>query len=226
MENRLRSHIEILFRDMPQNAGTQEIKEEILQNLIEKYYDLLADGKDPETAYSIAVASIGDIHSLFPDNPENISKLVSKQRKKSALLISGAVMLYILSIIPPIIADSMGGGSFNETVGIGFMFLMIALATGMIIYNAMTKYKPTKNQTMVNEFKQWQSGKPSRKSIQQQVTGIIWTVTVIVYFLVSFLTMAWYITWIIFLIGAVVAQIVRLCMSLNNDKEKEKYENS
>lgn len=220
MENRLRSHIEILFRDMPQNANTQEIKEEILQNLIEKYYDLLADGKDPETAYSIAVASIGDIHSLFRNNSENTAELVSKQRKKSALLISGAVILYIMSPI-----SAMIGGNGNDTsilIGIGFMFLMVAVATSMIIYNAMTKYKPAKNQTMVNEFKQWKSGKPSQKSIQRQISGIIWTVALIVYFLVSFLTMAWYITWIIFPIGAAVDRIVRLCMSLSDNEEKEK----
>lgn len=74
---------------------------------------------------------------------------------------------------------------------------------------------------MVNEFKDWQSGKPSQKSIQKQISGIIWTCVLIVYFLISFLTGAWYITWLIFLIGLAVNQVVNLCISLGSEKEKE-----
>ncbi|MEE1056260.1 MAG: hypothetical protein UH239_03330 [Acutalibacteraceae bacterium] len=221
MENRLKNHIDILFKDMPQNENTYEIKDEILQNLIDKYYDLLNDGNDPETAYSIVVASIGDVRSFFPDNPKKTEELVSKQRKKSALLVSGAVMLYILSPIAAIIGDAIGG-SDDGVMGVGFMFLMIAVATGMLIYNAKTKYKPEKHPTMVNEFKDWQSGKPSQKSVQKQISGFIWTCVVIVYFLISFLTGAWYITWLIFLIGLAVNQVVNLCISLDSEKEKEK----
>lgn len=220
MENRFKNHIDILFKDMPQNENTYEIKDEILQNLIDKYYDLLNDGNDPETAYSIVVASIGDVRSLFPDNPKKIEELVSKQRKKSALLISSAVMLYILSPIAAIIGETIGN-SDDGAMGIGFMFLIIAVATGMLIYNSKTKYRPAKNQTMVNEFKDWQSGKPSQKSIQKQISGIIWTCVLIVYFLISFLTGAWYITWLIFLIGLAVNQVVNLCISLGSEKEKE-----
>lgn len=220
MENRFKNHIDILFKDMPQNENTYEIKDEILQNLIDKYYDLLNEGNDPETAYSIVVASIGDVRSLFPDNPKKTEELVSKQRKKSALLVSGAVMLYILSVIPCIIGGLIGS-EIAAGISVVFMFLMIAIATGMIIYNSKSKYKPQRNQTMVNEFKDWQSGKPSQKSVQKQISGIIWTCVVVAYFLVSFLTGAWYITWLIFLIGAAINQIVCLCISMSSEKEKE-----
>lgn len=216
MEQRLKNHIDILFQGMPQNENTMDVKEEITQNLIDKYHDLIAEGKDPETAYSMAVASIGNVHDLFPANNDSITLLIEKQKKKSALLITGAVMLYILSVIPVIICSEIIG---NEIIGVAVFFIMIALATGMLIYNNITKYRPQKDNTMVNEFKQWQSGKPSSNSLKKQISGIIWSIIVIAYFLVSFLTGAWHITWILFIVGAVLNQIANLCISLNN-KEK------
>ena len=43
------------------------MKEEILQNLTEKYNDLLSDGKSEVAAYNIAVAGIGDISELIEE---------------------------------------------------------------------------------------------------------------------------------------------------------------
>ena len=42
MREQLRETIDRLFRDAPQTAKTAEIKEEILQNLLDKYDDLLS----------------------------------------------------------------------------------------------------------------------------------------------------------------------------------------
>ena len=218
MEERLVNHIDILFDSMPQNENTQEVKEEILQNSIDKYHDLLDEGNDPETAYSKTVASIGDIHSMFPNNAANLEDKIEKQRKKSALLVTIAVMMYICSIIPCIVFAEIG----LDLLAIGIMFAMIAAATGLLIYNGMTKYKPVEEKTMVNEFKQWQSGKPSDKQIKRQVSGIIWSLLLVIYFVVSFLTGAWYITWVLFIVGAAIEQIVNLCISIKADKDNEK----
>lgn len=218
MEERLVNHIDILFGGMPQNANTQEVKDEILQNSIDKYHDLLDEGNDPETAYSKTVASIGDIHSLFPNNMLNIEDKIERQRKKSALLVTIAVMIYICSIIPCIIFAEIG----LDILAVALMFAMIAVATGLLIYNSMTKYKPMEEKTMVNEFKQWQSGKPSDKQIKKQVSGIIWCIIVVIYFIVSFATGAWYITWVLFLIGEAIDQIAKLCISMKMEKDSKK----
>lgn len=42
-----------------------EIKEEILQNTIDRYNDLKAGGKSDEAAYNIAIAGIGDVDYLI-----------------------------------------------------------------------------------------------------------------------------------------------------------------
>ena len=42
MKDKLRNFIESLFEDAPKNKQTIELKEEMLQNLIDKYNDLVA----------------------------------------------------------------------------------------------------------------------------------------------------------------------------------------
>ncbi|GHU81439.1 hypothetical protein AGMMS50284_1240 [Clostridia bacterium] len=206
MENRLRNHINVVFSNMPQTQNTLEVKEEILQNLIEKYHDLIAEGKNEETAYSIAVASIGDVSRLF-EGAQNASQAeLQKQKSRSALLKSIAIMLYILSVVPPMILSAT---VYDDTIGAVLMFVMCAIATGILVYNSSTKPKHN-DATIVNEFKQWQAGEPSKRSKLKSIDSILWSSTVLIYLIVSFATFAWHVTWIIFLVAIPVSQIIRL----------------
>lgn len=45
MEPKLRDYIENLFATAPNTKQSYELKEEIIRNTIERYHDLLADGK-------------------------------------------------------------------------------------------------------------------------------------------------------------------------------------
>ena len=53
MENKLRAYMDHLFRDVKPTRKSVELKEEILQNLVDKYHDMIAEGKTPEAAYNI-----------------------------------------------------------------------------------------------------------------------------------------------------------------------------
>lgn len=100
INTRLRNHIDTLFGGVAQSVRVQEIKEEMLRNLTEKYYDLITEGRDEETAYSIAISSIGDVSILLEENraggDSNMEQQMQKYKARSAVLISVAVMLYIL----------------------------------------------------------------------------------------------------------------------------------
>lgn len=61
MRDKLKTYIDYLFAGAPQTAATAETKAEILQNTLDKYDDLIAEGKTPEAAYSLAVSGIGDL---------------------------------------------------------------------------------------------------------------------------------------------------------------------
>ena len=67
MNEKLRNHVNILFAAAPKTAKTEEIKEELLTNLNDKYNDLLADGYDSTAAFHIALSGIGDIDELLKE---------------------------------------------------------------------------------------------------------------------------------------------------------------
>ncbi len=215
MQDRLRNYMDSLFEDAPKTKRVVELKEEILQNLIDKYNDLLMEGKSEEAAYNIAVASVGDVSGLIQDLKAVESPVMrqaseeelDRGRKRNALFISIAVALYILCVIPVMLLEDVGG--------IILMFVMAAVATALLIYNSMTKVKYNKtDDTVVEEFREWKADNKAHRQAYNAASSAVWTLTVALYFIISFTTMAWHITWIIFLIAAAVTSIIKAIFDL------------
>lgn len=173
-----------------------------MQNLTDKYNDLISDGKTEDAAYHIAVASIGDVSGLIRDNGKETAPVAAHDRNRSGLFTAIAVALYILCVVPCILLQ-------NEA-GVVVMFVMIALATGLLIYNNHTKNRYQKeDDTMVEEFKAWKEDNKQNRQAEKAITGALWLITVGIYFYLSFATGAWHITWLVYLICAAVCMVVK-----------------
>ena len=209
MEEKIRTYVEDLFAGTSSRKAT-ELKEEMILNLTEKYRDLLSEGKTPDAAFNIAIAGIGDVSGLIRDlqNEALDPKAVDAYRQKSAMITAIAIMLYILSVVPLIVLSVLVPGAW--LLGLVIMFVLIATATGMLIYSHMSKPRYIKaDDTMVEEFRQWQSDNREKKTMQSAISGAMWSLLVAVYFIVSFMTGAWHITWVIFVIGGAIQSIIR-----------------
>ena len=216
MEDMIRRYVEDLFAETAPTKKAVELKEEMIQNLNDKYNDLISEGKTPEAAYNIAIAGIGDISALLYElEKEAIAYepgIIESQatRQKSAMLTSIAVMIYILCALPLIIMN-FAGFKYAAHIGVPVLFLMIATATGLLIYNSMTKPQYSKSSdSMVDDFRQWQSDKHDRKALRKAISSALWAVVVVIYILVSFWTNDWHITWVIFLLAAAVEAIINI----------------
>ncbi len=205
MRDQLIQYVKLLF------AGTQdreEMQQEILQNTLDRYDDLIDQGKTPEAAYRLAIAGIGDLAELLGDSPADplpqdpapVSKPKSSQRKKGVLH-AIAIAMYICCVIPVILFDSLG----LEEVGVCLMFAMIAVATLLITLPI------GRNKTADNHATE----EPPEKKPEKGIWG---TVVLILYLLFSFLTHAWYITWIIFPISSLIQHIIKLGKSTDQPK--------
>lgn len=202
MNEKLRNYIDGLFENAPKTVRAVELKEEMYQNLTDKYNDLIAEGKSEESAYNIAIASIGDVEILISglNGEKQMESEVS--RKRSAILTAVAIALYILCPVPVILIQ-------NE-IGIMALFLFVAVATGLLIYNGVTRERYVKaDDTMVEDFKEWKQNSKQKNKAADAIVGSFWLIAVCVYIVVSFMTGAWHITWIIFLIAAAVASLIR-----------------
>lgn len=216
MREQLIQYVELLFAGAP---NTTEIKQEILQNTLDRYDDLIEQGKTPEAAYRLAISGIGDINEIISGGtavqepvyeasaphtaPEETAADKDKKLKRAV-----AVAMYILCPVPIIVLSVFG----LEIMGVMFMFLLIAAATALLIMTGSSRNDKDEEPAYVSPKQQM------RNSISKVVNAIV----LAVYLVVSFSSGAWYITWIIFPIAGSVKGLIYAIMDL---KEASDYEN-
>ena len=219
MEDKLRRYVDGLFARTVSTVKTVEFKEEMLRNLQDKYDDLIEEGKTPEAAYNIVIASIGDVGDLLreleidaPEVPETAE--LELARNRSAMRTAVAVMIIILSSLPLIVLSNIGS-RLSVRIGVPIMLAAVAGAIGLLVYNSMTKPRPSGgSDTMVSQFREWQAGAHDRKSLRRAISAALWSIIFALYFIISFSSNWWHITWIIFLFGAATEAVINIVFTL------------
>lgn len=214
MREQLTQYVELLFAGAP---GSEEIKEEILQNTLDRYDDLIAQGKVPEAAYRLAIAGIGDINEILGSSqPEPEYAEIPRQPqeetqdspwKKTVRAI--AIGLYIISVIPLFILSEAG----YDTLGLCATLSIVAVATVAIV---MAEKKES------DEEEQEPTVSAPRQELDKSIRALIGIATLAVYLILSFSTGAWFITWLIFPISGAVKGLIKAVLDL---KEAAEYEN-
>lgn len=209
MEDKLRAYTESLFAGIPYSERSAAILEQTASRLIVRYRELLNEGKSEEEAYASAIVSLGDVGALLNAARQPVAasaddeEALRASNKRSALLLAVAVALYILCPVPCILTENK--------IGVVLLFVMVAVATGLIIFGAMTKKKapatvgaapvPVKENSLFKAF-----------------SSALWAVIVALYFIISFATGAWYVTWVMFLIGAALEGVLKAVFDLKGDR--------
>ena len=138
MREQLVQYVNLLFAGAP---DSDDIRQEILQNTLDRYDDLISQGKTPEAAYRLAISGIGDISEILEQNAANPG---------------------IQPVVQPV------------------------------------REEPSPSDDVADE------DSTSKRKLRKTIGGIVGPIGLVLYFLISFTTHAWYITWLIFpLIGAV-----------------------
>ncbi len=140
------------------------------------------------------------------EEKENLTR--DEIRIKSAEIVSTSVFLYILDIV--ILVLSIAWLDLDPILVVSIFLILIAIATTRIIkhYMSIPKIQETKEEEEETE-------------LQKQINSIVYIISTIIYFLVSFGTYAWHISWIIFVIAALVCQVIKLFFMLNEKEDKE-----
>lgn len=215
MEPKIRRYVESLFEETTPTRKAIELKEEMIQNLEDKYQDLIQEGKTPEAAFNIAIAGIGDVTMLLRDIEYTGSTSQEEAaRQKSAMLTAVAVMGYILSPLT-LIFLALVGNQHMAAIGLPVLFLFVAGSTGLLIYNSMTKPRYLKqSDDLVEEFREWQAETHETKTMRRAISSALWSIIAIVYFVVSFTTGAWHISWVIWLAGGGIESLINIFFSM------------
>jgi len=195
MENKIRYYVENLFSQAPKTEQSIDTREEMISNLLAKYKDLLSTGLSEEEAYKKTIDEIGDISeiikSLGGNKPIVRQKAVSKAVQGS---VHGLIWFIALIIY---FAISILTGAWHIT---WILFLITPAVT-----------------SVVDGFFRISEG----KNAKGRFIGAMWLMITALYFIISFGTFAWHITWIIFLIGGAFTQIINLLYSSINGGKAE-----
>lgn len=209
MRDQLIQYVRLLFAGTPDSYDMQQ---EILQNTLDRYDDLIAQGKAPEAAYRLAISGIGDINEIIgsarnepspapapaqekQDDPEDISK------KKFMRAIS--IALYICCVIPVLVLGNVGSG----VLGVCLMFVMIAAATVLMVLSSGSK-----------EDQEGKEDNEPKTELGKAIKSIWGILTLGIYLVISFWSGAWFITWLIFPIMGAVQGLVKAIIDLKEAK--------
>lgn len=209
MRDQLIQYVTLLFAGAQDCADT---KQEILQNTLDRYDDLVAQGKSPEAAYRLAISGIGDINEILGGTPETVPVRQSSAPEIAddgdslfkKILRAVAIGLYILCPIPLFVLSELG----MDTIGLCGTIGLVAVATVLILLG--------RKKSSGNEKKEEDDDvrRSPRQELRKGVNSLIWAIGLAVYFIISFATMAWYVTWVIFPIIAAVQGLVRAILDL------------
>lgn len=216
MREQLIQYVNLLFAGAP---DSEEITQEILQNTLDRYDDLISQGKSPEAAYRLAISGIGDVNEILGTAPQSnpvpqaqtVKEAIHEEvediesKKKRAV----AVAMYILCPVPLFILSESG----LETMGLCFTLVLVAAATALMIISK----KKSSDEPRHEEYKL-----TPLQEFKKSVGNLVWAIGLAVYFIISFMTGAWYATWVIFPIIGCVQGLINAIIDLREANKNER----
>lgn len=213
MREQLTHYVALLFAG---TTGTEEIRQEILQNTLDRYDDLIAQGKTPEAAYRLAISGIGDINEIIgatapaestPAQPQMEDRKFSLTPLWKKVIRAAAICLYIISPIPLFVLSELG----METIGLCGTLGIVAVATALIVLAGGKSGKaPEKHEAREPE-----------SELEKAIGSAIGILGLCIYLAISFATHAWWITWLVFPIMGAIKGLVKACIDLKEAKNHE-----
>ena len=214
MREKLISYVNLLFAG---TEGVEDIQQEILQNTLDRFDDLVSRGSTPENAYRQAIAGIGDVNAILggeqppeeaePDyNP--LPEFEGTAPAVARMMRAVAIFLYIVSPVPLILLDSIGW----DNAGVCILLVIVAIATLLLL-----TFRDNKKEKKATEEKKATQTSTSNSGLEKSIKKLMRTVALVLFFLVSFATGAWVVTWLIFPIEKALEGVVCAALDLKGE---------
>lgn len=239
MKKELMQYIDTLFDDVPENDLSKDLKDEITSDMMSRYDDCLKKGMSPAAAYAESIKGLGNVDRLIEDVKQKSVTVSPEQgfsvqyydaepsfasgkfgaaferffryiKPENEKVIHGtmiSVMWLLITIF--YFVGSFITGLWNVT---WIIFLVGAVLTLFIdLLFGINKYR--------REPYSEKAAKRLYRKITGAFSGTLWLCTTIAYFIISVIT-GWYnITWLIF----IVAAIIQIIMSSFFKLQKNNY---
>lgn len=205
MREQLIQYVELLFAGA---RDCEDVKQEILQNTLDRYDDLIAEGKVPEAAYRLAITGIGDINEILGSQPSHTAPQPNQRGSEAdsdkyrRLQRGIAIACFILCPVPLLLCVVEG----QVMIGITMMLVLIAVGTMLMVVSGKDQAQPPRRHNSL---------------FVSIAMSLLWPLATIVYFLISFSTGAWHLTWLVFPIAGAISAVIR---AIEDWKEEHNHE--
>ncbi len=222
-EERIKQHIDALFSGAPDVNRVNDLKNEIYLNTLDRYRDLLAEGKPEEEAYRSAIGGIGDVRELIRSLNTTATAVgsapaaavadASAKGKPAAKSLRRTLRGQVDSILWMLMLTlyfelSFATGKWHIT----WILFLIAPAVESLIH-AIWDYT-TRNRPEVFYLPD-----TATRRLQSNLSTALWTLTVAAYILISFYTGRWYVTWVMFLLAVALENLICILTSLSASRK-------
>lgn len=150
---------------------------------------------------------------------------IDAYRRKKGVLTSISVALYILCWVPLVLITSILelNGMSSEVggiIGITVMMVMIAVATGLMIYKS---YVPRPAFLKGEKFERYNMEekvrlKKRKNPVLRTISNVLWTLAVIIFLLIGFLGGLWHPGWMVFVITVAIDNVVEAIFEVAGKK--------
>ncbi|MBE6627043.1 MAG: urea transporter [Ruminococcaceae bacterium] len=174
-------------------SAAQEACGDITEELKSEYEKLVDGGMSELDAYRDVLRGIDEIKKALDALPKSEEEQLAADRKDGLKDLKN-----ILSKISSVM-----------WLSIVIFFFLISFTTGAWHITWLIFLWGSICQNVLDMVLKYNKGKPLRKVLRSGLNNIMWLVIVIAYFLISFATGMWHITWLIFILGALVSVIIK-----------------
>lgn len=237
MKERIKAHINEMFRGAALTIANAELREEILNNTLDRYDDLLAEGENEEAAYQEAIGGIGDVSQLI-EREEDIrqAQWEAQSRGSQQSRVPPAVQTHIYpddEVEERQEADGSWSWEYqagptkkvaNSLQGVVWMlglalYFFISFRYDLwyiswVLFLILPAISCFLDAWALSRIKGVQASRGG-------VIGGLWMGILSLYFIVSFGTGAWHVTWILFLVATALTSVVNAIYDLERSKHHE-----
>lgn len=193
------------------NLSQEEVAEklDVTRQTISKWE---TDGSTPDFDKIIPLCNL---YGITPDElltgnksatNDNLNSKEEQITKKKARGIGLGILLYFIAVVWIMI--SIPVIRINPIIGSSIFLLICGIGTFIIVYTCII-YK-----------KKHQKIEDKNYKVRKQLSCILSIIFAIIYLTVSFLTMAWHITWILWVVYGLINEILKLIFILRGNNEK------
>ncbi len=146
------------------------------------------------------------------ENFETVEKSIDSSydegiRRKKAIGISISVLTYFISIVWIMIAIPVY--KMDPVLSSAIFLLICGIATFIVVYTCIMYRKRKEKQ------------EDRRSKLEKQIDSILSMVILVIYLLISFTTMAWHITWILWVVYGLLVEIIKLLFLLGGTENEK-----